>query len=101
MKKNILLKSFFENRGMAMTYEQAKPCYEEIVKSLSENEVVVLDFTGLNIISSPFLNGTVGLLLKDFSKEEIEKRVIIENLPIGFHDVLDTVVKNAHKFYKK
>lgn len=101
MEKIINVNSLFENKGIAVTYEQAKPCYEKIKEELLNNEIVILDFVGLNIISSPFLNGSIGLLLKDYSEEEIKKRIVFKNIPTGFNNVLEIVINNASKFYKK
>ena len=88
------------NGSYAVSYEMAQKCLPEIKEVLSKSEQVVLDFTRVSIVSSPFLSGTIGLLVKDYSIEEVKQKVLLTNIPGGTEGLIETVLKNASSFYR-
>ena len=52
-------------------------------------------------MSSPFLSGTIGLLLQDYSVSELKEKVSLTNLPAGSSNTVDVVTKNCESFYGK
>lgn len=89
------------NGSYAVSYEMAQKCLPEIKEVLSKSDQVVLDFTGVSIVSSPFLSGTIGLLVKDYSIEEVKQKVLLTHIPGGTEGLIDTVLKNAAAFYRE
>lgn len=97
----ILVKDLFEkNTNFVLTYEDAKVLYEEMKNLLSKHEVITLDFSGLKIVSSSFLSGSIGLLVKEMTVENIKQKIILKNTPLGTMEIFNMVLNNAEKFYK-
>lgn len=97
----IIVKSLFEgNKNFVLTYEDAQKLYEEIKVLLPKNDIIQLDFLGLRIVSSSFLSGSIGLLVKEMKIEEIKQKIFLNNIPDGTLKTLDTVLDNAEKFYQ-
>lgn len=88
------------NGSYAVSYEMAQKCLPEIKEVLNKSDQVVLDFTGVSIVSSPFLSGTIGLLVKDYSIEEVKQKVLLTHIPSGTEGLIETVLKNAASFYR-
>ena len=84
----------------AVSYELASKVYPVIKESIKEKNVV-LNFTGISVLSSPFLSGTIGLLLRDHSVEELKEKVLLTNLPAGGENTVDVVIKNSESFYRR
>lgn len=84
----------------AVSYDAAQKVYPKIEEALKKG-VVELDFSGIKILSSPFLNATVGLLLKERSIKELKETVMITNLPLGGEDTLSKVMENAEICFNK
>jgi hypothetical protein len=67
-----------------MTVEQGTPVYVALSHLLRSGEQAVLDFSGVIVCTSPFLNASIGRLLRDFSPQELDGLFRIENLtPVG------------------
>ncbi len=95
--KEIMVKDLIDSK-YAVSYELASKVYPVIKESIKE-ENVVLNFTGISVLSSPFLSGTIGLLLRDHSVEELKEKVLLTNLPAGGENTVDVVIKNSESFY--
>ena len=75
MIKNITQSALSETSGLLLR--------EQIEKELTEiadDEVVVLDFTDIQLFSSSFFNVTIGYLIKNYGKEFVDKRIEIKNI---------------------
>lgn len=55
----------------AMVADAGEKLYEEIYPNLLEGKNISLDFTGVIIFTSSFLNIAIGQLLKDISREKL------------------------------
>lgn len=97
--KEIMIKDKISSK-FAVSYEMAEKCFPEIKESMEVEGSVVLNFKGVSIISSPFLSGTIGLLVKDYPVEKIKEKVKLINLPEGVDSTISLVLKNSASFYK-
>lgn len=73
--------------------------YEKIFPALQSGEIVVLNFKGVDILATPFLNSAFGQLLKDFDRNKIKTIVEFRNKPADFDKLLSKVISNAESFY--
>lgn len=87
------------NSSYAVSYESAEKVLPIIKESLKKG-VVILNFSGISVLSSPFLSGTIGLLVKDYSLEYIKEKILLENLPLGGEKNVEAVLKNSELFYR-
>lgn len=97
--KELLIKDLI-NAKYAVSYESASLVYPLIKEAIIEDKVT-LNFLGISVLSSPFLSGTIGLLLQDYSVSELKEKVSLTNLPAGGSNTVDVVIKNCESFYGK
>lgn len=86
------------NQGV--TPEEGLPISERIKVAIKEGEPVALDFAGMQLITTAFLNVVIGTLYKDFSSEQLKKLLSFENLTEGIALRIKRVTDNAKQFYE-
>lgn len=101
---NIIIKEEIGNNPVGYAHAQLLLDKLSFIKDdkyvLSSNNFI-LDFNGVGVISSPFFNGSIGILLKDLPIEEILRKVKIINMPDYAKYILNTVIKNALEYYNE
>lgn len=83
----------------ALSREQGNIVFNIIVKHLSEDESVVLDFCDIESIITPFLNTSIGQLYSKYSSEKLSNSLRIVNIPKGTVQKFNNVIANAKAFY--
>ncbi len=83
----------------AVTLEDGQEIFDQIRPELGRNGPVELDFSGVAVVSCPFLNAAIGQLLKDLRPEELEGQLKVENLTSVWEDLLHRVIEHAKKYY--
>lgn len=83
----------------AITFDDGQTVYEQIKPELVAGHEVVLDFDGVSVFASPFLNAAIGQLLKEIKPEDLNRLLQIENLNPTGDQVLRRVIENAKKYY--
>lgn len=83
----------------ALTQEQGNIIYEEISKSISEQNTIHLDFSEIESMISPFLNNAIGQLYGSFTGEQIKAYLDIQHFPDEKKSTLNIVISNAKKYY--
>lgn len=68
-----------EHTSENLDHEDGSIIYHLIKDSIKKNEVATLDFTGIDIVTSSFLNTSFSLLVKDFEYIQIKKLIKIRN----------------------
>jgi STAS-like domain of unknown function (DUF4325) len=82
-----------------MTPDEGQKIYNLTHSELLIGEPVELDFTGVNLCATTFLNFAIGKLLQDIQPDKLEKLLKISNLdPVG-KQVLKRVLENSKKYY--
>lgn len=86
-------KDFGENLG---TRPLGKRVREQLLPLLEQNERVVLDFTGVNVVSNSFADECIAKLLLVMPLAELKKRTTFQGLnPIATESVL-TALRRRH-----
>ena len=85
--------------NQAATADEGEKIYNQILDSLNKKEVTEVDFSGITVITTAFLNMAIGLLYKDYTSEELNKYVKLTNLPPEKTERVKMVVENAKIFY--
>lgn len=83
-----------------ITVDQGEPIFVAVHKLLTGGESVVLDFSGVSVCASPFLNSAVGRLLKDFSPEDLERKLTVQELTPVSMALLRRVIENSRRYYR-
>lgn len=86
------------NNGVST--EEGNKVNEYIKSALSRYDVVCLDFSGVEILTTAFLNGAIGSLYKNFTSEELSRRIKLENIQSDDRPRFKMVTDRAKVFYK-
>jgi hypothetical protein len=82
-----------------ITLEQGEPVYKAVHHLLTQGESVELDFAGVVVCASPFLNSAIGRLLKDFEPADLEQKLTVQHLtPVGTQ-LMRKVIENSQRYY--
>jgi hypothetical protein len=93
------IKIFDEIGFRCIVKDQGQRIYDEIHPLLLDGQTVTLDFNGVKQFASPFFNFAIGQLLKDIKKEDLDKRLIFENLIPDGRMVVERVIENASNYH--
>lgn len=84
---------------VGITLEDGQMVYDLVHPMLQAGKAVELDFKGVDILASPFLNAAIGHLLEDIQPDDLNRLLRIENLvPAGMF-TLRRVIENAKQYY--
>lgn len=84
---------------VCITCEDGEKLHTAYGAAFHAGETVELDFAGTRILVSQFLNAAVGQLLKDYSIDEVRRRLQCVNLPPVATAPLRRSVENAERYY--
>lgn len=96
---NIIRISDFVTLNQAVTPDEGEIIYNKILLGIGEGNSVILDFSDIQLMTTAFLNTAIGNLYKDYSSEQLNALLKLENLQPGDSARVKKVVDNAKKFY--
>jgi hypothetical protein len=79
--------------------EDGKKLFDHVCEILNCKETVCLDFTGITMLVSAFLNTAVGCLYGSFDKDDLARRFTWQGLDSTDEALLRLVQKNAIRFF--
>lgn len=79
-------------------YSLLKPAFDGNINK--DNYKIIIDFEDVSVISSPFFNASVCLMLKDYSIKDCQKVLVFENTKQDTKNILNIALQNAINFYK-
>jgi hypothetical protein len=82
-----------------MTYKDGERLQREFREAFDRGDTVELDFVKMRIFVTAFLNAAVASLLENHSRDELERRLKIVNLPLAAKELLDQSLDNADRSY--
>jgi uncharacterized protein len=82
----------------ALNYEKAEILYNSLLDNISLDSVE-LDFTGV-LVASPFLNGSIGLLLKRYDIIYLQKNIKFTALSDNDKNILNLVIGNSITYFR-
>lgn len=74
--------------------------YDKIYTQLQQGKSISLDFTGVKIFTSTFLNIAIGQLLKNIVCEKLYELVEFTGLSQKHQKLLAYAIENANSYYK-
>ncbi len=86
--------------NLGVSSEDGRAVFEKIRIALNARQSVELDFTGIDMLISAFLNAAVGKLVEDRSLEEIHQRIKFTGMADGDPELLEKVLENALRYYE-
>jgi hypothetical protein len=83
----------------AITMDDGQAIFDKIKPELAAGRPVELDFAGVSVSASPFLNAAVGQLLRDLAPDELNRLLKVINLAPPTLDTLRRVIENSKRYY--
>ena len=83
-----------------ITQDQGKVLFSKIQPALVSGESVTIDFAGVKVLLSLFLNNSIGPLFHDFDGQQLDALLKFENLSSSQRETLDHVLENAEAYYR-
>lgn len=83
----------------AITADGGQKLYKQIHPCLLTGEAVEIDFTGVKVFASPFVNFAFGQLLKDIPADNLNHLLKFYSLNDDGWDVIQHVMANAKRYY--
>lgn len=96
--KSIIVKKIINSKS-ASSPEKAKPLLDEIRKSIDDREKIEIDFSGLDVITTSFLNSSIGKLYTLYDRGRLNKYVkILGNTLTNFqYEKVKMVMDNTRR----
>ena len=86
------------NKGL--TPDEGEIILQLLLKAFSNGEKVLLDFSGVEIMTTAFLNVAIGNLYSDYSSEQLKELLYFnDDLPDSIASKIKQVTTAAKKFY--
>ena len=83
-----------------VTPEEGLPVYNSIIEAFKKGDTVTLDFEGVDMLTTAFLNVVIGDLYKDYSSEKLKSMLVLVNFSEPTAKRIKKVTDNAKLFYK-
>ena len=84
---------------VCMAYKDGERLQCEFREAFDRGDTVELDFDKMRIFATAFFNAAVASLLENYSRDELERRLKIVNLPLAAKELLDDSLDNADRSY--
>jgi hypothetical protein len=82
-----------------MTYKDGERLQGEFREAFDRGDTVELDFGKTRIFVTAFFNAAVASLFENYSRDELERRLKIVNLPTAAKELFDDSLDNADRIY--
>lgn len=82
-----------------ITPGDGEPIYERIIDAFHNGDSVILDFDGVEMMTTAFLNVVIGNLYKDYTSDQLKGILSFINLPNAVAVRIKKVTDNAKLFY--
>jgi len=83
----------------ALTPSSGELIYAVLEKEIASEVVVKLDFSGIEIITSAFLNSAVGRLYSKYSSTQLNKLLFVTNISTDDLELLKKVIERAKDYF--
>jgi glutaredoxin-related protein len=83
----------------AITIDDGQIIYDIVYSALMNQEQIELDFEGVEIVASPFLNVAIGKLMRDFTPDQLNTYLKFKNVSSITLPILRRVIETSRKYY--
>lgn len=83
-----------------ITSEDGRMLFDLIFPELRKGQRILLNFQGVEVFASPFLNAAIGALLEAFDEQELKSRLKWINVNPDAEPVFRLVIENASQYFK-
>ena len=86
--------------NIAVTPDEGQPILNEIIGYIKAGDSLEIDFSGLQICTTAFLNVLIGNLYKDYTSEQLKQIITFKGLDNPLKERIKKVTDRAKMFYK-
>lgn len=97
-KQHLIVKDIIESH-FAITSDDGNKVYESIFENLNKNNTVELDFEGITVMITAFLNAAIGKLYEHFSSETLNKHLKLKNVAPNDLTLFKMVIQRAKEYF--
>lgn len=83
----------------AITVDDGQKVYNVIHEELSNQRELELDFEGVRVVASPFLNVAIGKLMRDFTPDQLNTYLKFKNVSSITLPILRRVIETSREYY--
>jgi len=83
----------------AITMDDGEIVYQFLYSELIKNQYTELDFEGVEIVASPFLNVAIGKLMRDFTPDQLNTYLKFKNVSPITVPILRRVIETSREYY--
>lgn len=87
------------NRDTAVSSDDGESVYDEIVKCINGNCIAELDFSGIEILTTAFLNSAIGQLYNTYSSEQLNTTLKLKNVADEDRILFKKVIERAKEYF--
>lgn len=99
MESITLLINDFITLNKGVTPDEGEPIFNKLMECFASGKSVVLDFTGVEMMTTAFLNVAIGNLYKTYSSEQIKELLELKGLTAMGARQIKKVTDTAKLFY--
>jgi hypothetical protein len=85
--------------NVAVTPDDGQRVFNSISPAIQSGQPVVLNFAGVTVFAASFFNRAIGQLLRDHTRAELKKLLVVKNLTADGANVVRQAIDNAEKYY--
>lgn len=86
--------------SFCVSSDDGNAVHEKLKQALATDRDVELDFIGIDMVISAFLNAAIGKLLQDHKPHQIHERVKFLNLSSDDQELIERVIENAQRYFE-
>jgi hypothetical protein len=94
-----LIVAKYVQKNQAISSEDADGVYDVLRKMLEDEQKVILDFDGISLLISSFLNSAIGRLYGEFKPDIVDNSVSFVNLDARDEYVLKMIIGRVKDYY--
>lgn len=83
----------------AVSTDNGDAVYRKIVKVLNDGHEVILDFKGISMMTTAFLNATIGQLYSSYTSEQLNKSLKLLNVADDDKILFKKVIDRAKQYF--
>ncbi|KDR95888.1 protein of unknown function [Peptoclostridium litorale DSM 5388] len=84
-----------EISSIAISSKSGMLLRQKLEKALESNEIVTIDFCGVDKFASMYFNASIGYVAQKLGREEFNRRVKIVNITINGKEIINSSIENS------
>lgn len=87
------------NRETAVSSDDGEIVYHDIVLCIQNNSIAELDFSGITILTTAFLNSAIGQLYNTYSSDQLNNTLRLKNVADEDKILFKKVIERAKEYF--